>query len=145
MKKKQKQKQKIYKGLIILFILVLIVISYTAIVSKVGKTGSVLSPLWSLLGYSSEKEILSYNFERPVLTKGIFKEYKSQKYIFIEVPININRTGLAPIIKVSPGASVSPASGFSPDYFKQPVVYTVTAEDGTTQTYKVYLTGVNPI
>jgi hypothetical protein len=41
-----------------------------------------------------------------------------------------DRTTLAPTITVSPDASVSPASGAAQD-FTNPVVYTVTAEDGT--------------
>ncbi|MGN0720609.1 MAG: DUF5018 domain-containing protein [Anaerovoracaceae bacterium] len=42
----------------------------------------------------------------------------------------------APTIKVSPFASVSPASGETRD-FSQPVKYTVTAQDGRTNTYTV--------
>lgn len=45
-------------------------------------------------------------------------------------------TALAPEIAVSPGATVSPASGAAQD-FTAPVVYTVTAQDGTTKAWTV--------
>ena len=45
-------------------------------------------------------------------------------------------TALKPTIEVSAGASVSPASGTAQD-FTSPVVYTVTAQDGTTKIYTV--------
>jgi hypothetical protein len=141
-----KIKQKyVYSGIAVLFILGVIIFSSSTFIPKGNQTASILTPLWNFLGYSSEKEILSYDFKNPVLMKGTFEEYDSQKYIFVEVPVNIKKTGLIPIIKVSPEATVSPASGFSPDYFKQPVVYTVTAGNGETQTYKVYISGVSAV
>jgi hypothetical protein len=45
-------------------------------------------------------------------------------------------TNLVPAISVSPGASVSPASGTARD-FSGPVIYTVTAEDGSTAVWNV--------
>ncbi|WP_288540427.1 SUMF1/EgtB/PvdO family nonheme iron enzyme [uncultured Alistipes sp.] len=51
-----------------------------------------------------------------------------------------NLSSLAPVIKVSEGAKISPASGSTQD-FSQPVKYTVTAEDSkTTREYTVTLT-----
>jgi hypothetical protein len=41
---------------------------------------------------------------------------------------------LAPTISLSPGATVNPASGVTQNFFAAPVTYTVTAEDGFTQT-----------
>lgn len=43
---------------------------------------------------------------------------------------------LVPVIEVSPGATVSPASGTAVDFAK-PVIYTVTAASGARQTYTV--------
>ncbi len=51
-----------------------------------------------------------------------------------------NLSSLAPVIEVSEGAKISPASGSTHD-FTQPVIYTVTAEDSkTTHEYTVTLT-----
>lgn len=52
------------------------------------------------------------------------------------VPFGTDLTTLVPTIAVSPDATVDPASGAVQD-FTEPVVYTVTAEDGTTQEYTV--------
>ncbi len=49
---------------------------------------------------------------------------------------------LKPVIEVSPGASVSPASGEVQD-FTSPVEYTVTAQDGTTT--KIYTVSISQI
>jgi hypothetical protein len=56
--------------------------------------------------------------------------------ITLIVPLNTNVTALVPTIAVSPKATVSPTTGL-PQNFTNPVSYTVTAEDGTTQTYSV--------
>ncbi|MBR6067004.1 MAG: choice-of-anchor J domain-containing protein [Bacteroidales bacterium] len=45
---------------------------------------------------------------------------------------NVDLTAIAPVVTISNGASVDPASG-DPQDFTTPVTYTVTAEDGTTQ------------
>ncbi|MEZ0608527.1 PQQ-binding-like beta-propeller repeat protein [Fibrella sp. WM1] len=50
------------------------------------------------------------------------------------LPLGTSLSSLAPTIVVSDKATVSPASGVAQD-FSKPVVYTVTAEDGSTQAY----------
>lgn len=55
--------------------------------------------------------------------------------IRVIVPFNTNRNGLIPYFKIK-GKTVSPASGIAQD-FTNPVVYTVTAEDGSSQPYNV--------
>ncbi|MGD0576793.1 MAG: DUF5018 domain-containing protein [Candidatus Staskawiczbacteria bacterium] len=52
------------------------------------------------------------------------------------VPAGTEVTNLVPNISVSDGANVSPASD-APQNFTKPVAYTVTAKDGSTQSYKV--------
>ena len=52
-------------------------------------------------------------------------------------------TALQPQILVSEGAAVSPASGETQD-FSQPVIYTVTAENGNTKEYTVTVTVETP-
>jgi len=50
----------------------------------------------------------------------------------LEVPFGTDLTALVPNIEISGGAVVNPGSGVATD-FTSPVVYTVTAQDGTTQ------------
>jgi formylglycine-generating enzyme required for sulfatase activity len=60
--------------------------------------------------------------------------------VAVQIPYGVSRTALTPIIAVSPGATVDPVSGAARD-FTNPVNYTVTAQDGTTQkTYAVTVT-----
>jgi hypothetical protein len=61
-------------------------------------------------------------------------------FTFNDVPAGTDITTLRPTITLdSPKATVSPASGTVQD-FTNPVVYTVTAEDGTSQDYAVIVT-----
>jgi len=64
------------------------------------------------------------------------------KTIKAEVPSGTDLTKLSPTITTSGKALVSPASGTTQD-FSKPVVYTVTAEDGSTQAYIVTVTYIN--
>ncbi|MDR2245224.1 MAG: DUF5018 domain-containing protein, partial [Treponema sp.] len=64
--------------------------------------------------------------------------------ISVTVPYGTSLSSLAPGITVSAGATVSPASGVTRN-FTNPVTYTVTAENGTTQkTYTVTVTVASP-
>lgn len=56
--------------------------------------------------------------------------------VTVTMPAGTDLTTLTPEITVSAGASVSPASGVEQD-FTNGAAYTVTAEDGTSQTYTV--------
>ena len=55
------------------------------------------------------------------------------------VPSGTDLTKLIPTISVSDGATISPSSGTAED-FTNPVTYTVTAQDGSTQNYTVTVT-----
>ncbi len=59
--------------------------------------------------------------------------------ISVVVPFGTDLHALAPVVIVSPFATSSPASG-APQDFTNPVVYTVTAEDGSTQDYAITVT-----
>ncbi|SBW00519.1 exported hypothetical protein [uncultured Eubacteriales bacterium] len=59
--------------------------------------------------------------------------------IAVTLPYGTDVTSLIPTITVSANATVSPTSGRAQD-FTDPVTYTVTAENGTTQTYTVTVT-----
>lgn len=60
------------------------------------------------------------------------------KTVTATVPVGTGVTSMAPVIAVSPRATVDPASG-SAQNFSHPVTYTVTAEDSTTQGYTVWV------
>ncbi|OGK07198.1 MAG: hypothetical protein A2W80_11975 [Candidatus Riflebacteria bacterium GWC2_50_8] len=86
------------------------------------------------------KAITVFNFANPSVT-GVVNE--SVKTVAVTVPYGTNVTALAPAITHS-GASISPASGVAQN-FSSPVPYTVTAADGTTQSYVVTVTvALNP-
>lgn len=55
--------------------------------------------------------------------------------ILVVVPPSTNLTGLIPVVKIT-GKTISPASGVAQD-FSSPVIYTVTAEDGSQVVYTV--------
>ena len=61
---------------------------------------------------------------------------QENKKILVEVPYGTDVFNLTPLIIISPGASVSPASSVAQN-FAQPIVYTVTAENGSMQKYTV--------
>ena len=77
---------------------------------------------------SAEAAITAFSFESPPVTGVIDGEAKT---IAVTVLSGAEVTGLVPIITVSPGAGIDPASGEAQD-FTGPVTYTVTAEDETT-------------
>ncbi|MEP3208647.1 MAG: DUF5018 domain-containing protein, partial [Maribacter sp.] len=56
--------------------------------------------------------------------------------VSVEFAEGTDLTNLSPTVTISDGATVNPASGASQD-FSNPVVYTVTAEDGTPQQWTV--------
>ncbi len=82
---------------------------------------------------SSEANITSFVFAEldPSVTATI-----DGTNIMAELPTGTDVTALSPTIEVSDEATVAPASGEAQD-FSEPVTYTVTAEDGTTQEYTV--------
>lgn len=92
-----------------------------------------------------EHLIVSFNLRNadgsvidPALVSGTFQNDS----INITVPAGTNTSQLIPDIVIS-GVSVSPASGVQQD-FTNPVVYTVTAENGSQGTYTVIIKAVVP-
>lgn len=88
---------------------------------------------------SSSKELISFTFAslNPAMAGVVDQTLKI--VTVTDIPGDANITALVPTIVVSDKATVSPASGISKD-FTGPVVYTVTAEDGTTANYTVTVT-----
>ncbi len=84
---------------------------------------------------STVKAITAFGFTSPAAT-GVITE--ATHTIAITVPSGTAVTALMQIITQT-GTSISPASGASQD-FSLPATYTVTAEDGTTQSYQATVT-----
>jgi hypothetical protein len=84
---------------------------------------------------SAEKSVLSFKFENlnPVVTASIDQ---TTKQITAVVPPGTVLTELVPTILVSDKSSVNPPSG-STQNFTGPVIYTVTAENTTSEQYTV--------
>jgi len=84
---------------------------------------------------SDAKQILSFVFAE--LTPEVYGEIDQSNFtIDLAVPTGTDVTDLVPTISVSEFATVSPESGVAQD-FTDPVIYTVTAQDGTTRDYTV--------
>jgi subtilisin family serine protease len=88
---------------------------------------------------NSAKAITAFSFPEG---EGVINEIDHT--IVVTVPFGTNVASLVPTIATSTGASVSPASDIAQD-FTNPLTYTVTAQDGSTQSYTVMVTlGTNP-
>jgi len=85
---------------------------------------------------SSAKDITSFIFTSPAVTGTIDNTAHT---VALTVPYGTNITAIAPTIAVSANAAVSPLTGAAQN-FTNPVIYTVTAEDSTTQNYTVTVT-----
>ena len=87
---------------------------------------------------NSAKAVTSFDFDEftPAVTGTVTE---NDHTIALTVPFGTNVTNLTPTVTVSPDATISPASGTAED-FTNPVTYTVTAQDGTTQAYTVTVT-----
>ncbi|WP_028665557.1 DUF5018 domain-containing protein [Runella zeae] len=86
---------------------------------------------------SSAKNILLFSFESfaPSIKAAIDS---NQKVITAVLPIGTDASKLTPTIVISEKATVAPASGVVQDFTK-PVTYTITAEDGSSQSFVVQL------
>ena len=76
----------------------------------------------------NEKSILSFRIDA-IDCEGVVDE--TGKTVTLNLPVETDVTQLVPTIVVSEGATVDPASGVAQD-FSNPVVYTVTALNGST-------------
>jgi len=87
------------------------------------------------LAFSTAKAITSFGFATPVVSGTVTESIHS---IAVTVPFGTNVTALVPSI-VHTGSTISPAIGTAQN-FTNPVTYTVTAADGSTQAYTVTAT-----
>ncbi len=84
-------------------------------------------------GTYSAKSITAFNFTNPAATGAI---NESNRTITLSLPFGVAIGSFIPTISVTPNASISPASGISQN-FSTPKDYVVTAQDGSSQTYRV--------
>ena len=82
----------------------------------------------------SDKLIIIFKFTQPAEVNGVV-DLKNNS-VELDVPFGTDVTKLTPSIAISPKSTISPQSGAQQD-FTNPVVYSVTAEDGSTQNYNV--------
>ncbi len=89
----------------------------------------------------SDKSIVSFIFSG--LTPEVDGVIDYDNYtINLSVPIGTDLTSLTPTISIPADATVSPLSGVAQD-FTNPITYTVTSQDGSTQSYTVTVTPVS--
>lgn len=89
----------------------------------------------------NEKEILEFSFPEFLIDAQVDNVAKTVRAYF---PNGADVTHLVPQIVVSERASITPASGEAQD-FTNPVVYTVTAANGTTCEYTATVEVFNPV
>lgn len=86
---------------------------------------------------NTETSITSFDFATPAVTGTVDNTAHT---VALTVPFGTTVTSLTPTIVLATGATISPNTGVATD-FTNPVTYTVTAQDGTTQqTYTVTVT-----
>jgi len=82
-------------------------------------------------GLSSEAEITSFT----IPTFQVGETVIEGNEIYVEVIYGSDRSVLRPLLEISEGATVLPASGVETDFSSGVVEYVVTAEDGTEKTW----------
>lgn len=82
----------------------------------------------------SNKSILSVSVNPAAALPEIIKIDSANNTVYLRLSSSYDINSVRPIIKISEGATISPASGAGVN-FNEPVTYTVKAEDGTTRTY----------
>lgn len=94
---------------------------------------------------SNEKTLLSFSFPKasnPSLPGDVALTGLIESYNVITLPAGTSVSGLKPTFTVSPGAKitvngVAQTSGVSVNDFTKPVIYRLTAEDGSTRDYTI--------
>lgn len=95
-------------------------------------------------GENKNTEKLITSFDLPLTPEVIGVINQANRTIALNVPPGTDITALSPSINVSISATVSPASN-APQNFTNPVVYTVTAADGSAQNYTVTVIAAKPV
>jgi hypothetical protein len=110
----------------------------TTVTVEAGRINDAMIPMREATPEDQPKEIMAFSFDglTPPVEGAIDADTKT---VAVTVPYDTVVTSLVPTITVSSGASIDPASGEAQD-FTNPVSYTVTAEDGSTETWTVTVT-----
>ena len=98
--------------------------------------GSTQNYIVTVMMAQPAKDITSFYIYSGVGHNNYHGSITGNGTIGIIVPYGADVTNLTPVIMISSGASVSPASGVAQD-FTNPVKYTVTGADNSTQVYTV--------
>lgn len=105
-----------------------------------GNTDSCLQTVTITLPQSSANEILAFSVDGQVGTEAIDSNAGT---VNLTVALGTNVSSLAPSIGISDLAGIDPVSGTARDFSNSeavPVLYTVTAEDGSTKQWTVGVT-----
>ncbi len=92
---------------------------------------------------SSKNDIVSFEIDG-VDGKFSRPDNNTTEIIYLTVPADSDLSALTPVITVSDGATVSPASDVERD-FTNPVTYTVTAENGDIRHFTVTVTAAEKV
>ena len=124
-------------SIIAIVAVVIFIIIITAGWFYFSRTNSVTSQLSgvSTKVKSSDKSIASFTLSG-LDSKASEVVDNTKHTVTIIVPSGTNITNLTPIISVSDSSNILPNSG-APQNFTSPIVYLVTAQDGSTQKYTV--------
>ena len=125
------------KNLIIALIVIIIIFVCVGGLWFFSRTNSVVAKpsLKTATVKSSEKSITSFSFFE--LGSKVGEVIDGAKHtVILVVPHGTNVTSLTPTISTSDFSAVSPDSGIVQNFTK-PIIYTVTAQDGSTQSYTV--------
>ncbi len=110
-------------------------VNYT-VTAEDGRTAQVWSVTVTVGAARTGKEIVSFELDEQTGSATIDATGKT---VDIEALFGTDLSSLVPAISISGGAAISPISGSAQD-FNTPVIYTVTAEDGSTQEWTVTVT-----
>ncbi|MCP4135871.1 MAG: hypothetical protein GY754_33190, partial [bacterium] len=117
---------------------VLLIISILAIVS-------ILTSCFNVIGDGNKRkdtDILAFQIDTE--TESAVIDKKNHR-VWIEIDYTADIEALAPTIIISEGAAISPASGEKRDFRDSAVDYTVIAENGKKQVWKISVTNNLPI
>ncbi len=114
-------------------------VTYT-ITAENGSTQKYTANIVAAAGPETGKQLINFTFtaaENEALSEDVIAAIdEDNKKVLAAVPFGTNITALIPAIELSTLARVTPENKTAQD-FTDPVIYTVTAEDGGTQEYEV--------
>ena len=116
--------------------------THPVIYTVTAEDGSTRNYVVIVSNLSTTKEIIDFHFspaENANLSSNAVGRILNDSCIIVPLPATADNLTFVPTITHN-GISISPMSGKAVD-FSDPVYYTVTAEDGSTRKYKVWVNG----